>query len=81
MASLGRRIRDLERALSSDTCPVCGDGPHVPYEVVFDEGEDFEDGPEGPEFCEGCGRQLNTVIFFDDPSPAVPRREEQQRGG
>ena len=79
MGSLDRRIQDLESALSSDECPVCGDGPHASYEIVFDESEDVEDDLEEPEFCEGCGRQLNTIIFFDDPSPAVLKREEQER--
>ena len=81
MGSLERRIQELEGALSSDECPVCGDGPQVPYEIVFGDDEDdyLEDEREEPEFCEGCGRQLNTIIVFDDPPPRVSEREELRR--
>jgi hypothetical protein len=75
VGSLERRIEELEGALSPDVCPVCGEGSGVPYEIVFEDAY-FEDKPEEPEFCEGCGRQLNTIIFFDDPPPTVPGREE-----
>jgi NAD-dependent SIR2 family protein deacetylase len=80
MGSLDRRIQELEGALSSDECPVCGDGPHASYEVVFDESEDLEDELEEPEFCAGCGRQLNPILFFDDSSPRLPKRKERERG-
>ena len=81
MGSLERRIQELEGALSSEECPVCGDGPQVPYEIVFGDDEDdyLEDEPEEPEFCEGCGQQLNTIIVFDDPAPRVSEREELRR--
>jgi hypothetical protein len=86
MGSLERRMWDLESALSSDVCPVCGDGSHLGCEVVFDdaESEGLEDELEEPEFCEGCARQLNTIIYFEDPLPAsawrVPQREERIHG-
>ena len=86
MGSLERRIEGLEGALSPEECPVCGHGPQVPYEIVFDDGDGdeddyFEDEPEEPEFRDGCGRQMNLVIFFDDGPPTMPApaREEQSR--
>ncbi len=84
MSGLERRIQDLEGALSPDVCPVCGQGPQVPYEIVFDDDEDdyLDDEPEEPEFCDGCGRQLNITIFFDDAPFTMPAklREEQEHG-
>lgn len=59
---------NLEAAYRGGECPVCGDGPQVPYELVFEDGEDdyvLEDEPEEPEFCEGCARQLNVIIVFE----------------
>jgi hypothetical protein len=78
VGSLERRIEVLEGALSSDVCPVCWHGSQVPYEIVFgdDEDDDLEDDAEAPEFCDGCGRQLNITIFFDDSSLTMPQREE-----
>ena len=79
MGSLERRIEELEGALSPEECPVCGHGPQVPYEIWLgddDEDDDPEDEPAEPEFCEGCGRQVNITIFFDDGPPTMPKREE-----
>jgi hypothetical protein len=58
VGSLERRIQELEGALSSEECPVCGHGPQVPYpyEIVFGDGDEdayLEDEPEKPEFCYG----------------------------
>ena len=81
MGSLERRIQELEGALSSAECPVCGHGPQVPYEIVFgygDEDDYFEDEPAEPEFCDGCGRQMNIIIFFDDSPLTMPQREERE---
>jgi hypothetical protein len=75
VGSLERRVQELEGALPSEECPVCGHGPQVPYEIVFGDGDEddyLEDEPEKPEFCDGCGRQLNSVIFFDDQPPTMP---------
>ena len=82
MGSLERRIQDLEGALSSDACPVCGNGPQVPYEIVFgdDEDDDLEVDAEEPEFCDGCGRQMNITIFFDDSPLTMPQGEEHEHG-
>ena len=84
MGSLERRIKSLEAALAPEECPVCGHGPQVPYEIVFgddDEDDYLEDEPEEPEFCDGCGRELNITIFFDDsPLTMPPERKEQQHG-
>ena len=58
---------------------MCGQGPQVPYQIVFDDDgeEDYpKDEPEGPEFCDGCGRHKNLVIFFDDGPPTMPQRED-----
>jgi hypothetical protein len=84
VGGLERRIKNLEAALVGEECSECGYDPQAPitYEVVFDdpgETEGPEDEPEGPEFCEGCGQQLNTIIVFDDPAPRVSEREELRR--
>lgn len=79
------RLKRLETAAGGggEECPVCGYDPQAPgpYEIVFDDLEDdsLEDEPEGPEFCDGCGRQL-TIVFWDDLWLAAPEREEHGHG-
>ena len=72
MGGLEQRIKNLEAALLvGEECSECGYDPQAPitYEVVFDdpgESEGLEDEPEGPEFCEGCGRQLRCIVTWGD---------------
>ena len=81
MSGLERRIENLEGALSSDVCSVCGHGSQVPYEIVFggDEDDYLEDDAEEPEVCDGCGRQLYSIIFFDDQPPTMPVSAREER--
>ena len=71
MGSLERRLKALEGSLGKNECPVCGHDPQVPitdYEVVWEDTapEDLEGDAAEPERCEGCGRQLDFVVVWDD---------------
>jgi hypothetical protein len=83
VGSLERRMKNLEAALVPGECPVCGLDLNAPpeYDVVFEdtEGEDLEPlAEEEPECCDGCGRQLEYVVVWDDL--VHHERKEQERG-
>jgi hypothetical protein len=76
MGSLKRRLKNLEAALVSDECPVCGLKPGEPivdYEVVWEDiyTEALPDESEKePERCDGWDRQLEYIVVWDDVDPA-----------
>jgi hypothetical protein len=85
MRGLERRLKNLEAALVSDECPVCGLKPGDPvgdYEVVWEDiytENPTDETEKEPECCHGCGRQLEYVVVWDDVDLAICG-EEQGRG-
>ncbi len=68
MGSIGRRLKVLEGR--GDSCVVCGWGPGVEVEVVWDDGFDEVPEPEEPENCPACGRPDTIVITWGDEHEA-----------
>jgi len=53
-----RRVSGLEMMLGS--CPACTKKQHV---VIIDEDDPDHFPDSGPEHCERCGRELETIII------------------
>ncbi|MBL9150410.1 MAG: hypothetical protein JNM94_17125 [Phycisphaerae bacterium] len=70
-STLITRLARLERSRERCVCPLCGPGARITMGAV--DGSD-DGGGDGPNVCEGCGRELPRVRFvrmtFDSPGLA-----------
>ncbi len=62
--SLERRLRKLEAYSGEKPCPECGYSEATREAVEYE--VSWSDGPEKPEFCVECGRQLVFVVTWGD---------------